>query len=245
MPAPVLHQPVLDALGQAIADGRLGAGQVMRVEDIMARTGVSRAVVREALRILESLGMVSVKRRVGNVVQPRHAWQVWDQHVIRWRLNGPQQADELDQLMQLRSGLEPIAARLTAGAAVPGVGERLVELADRMRQLGLADRGASADFLAADVEFHGLVFGSSGNDHLAAMAGVFGVVLTERNRLGFLADRPDDRSMRLHCEIAAAIAGGELDVAEARARALVDIVHAEVLSPAAQLSEPVGGVRAG
>ncbi|MFP5417301.1 MAG: FadR/GntR family transcriptional regulator, partial [Actinomycetes bacterium] len=117
MPAPVLHQAVVEVLGQAIADHALAEGQAVLLEDVMGRLNVSRAVARESVRVLETLGMVAVKRRVGNVVQPRSHWQVMDPRVIRWRLAGVHQAEELDQLMQVRTGIEPIAARLAATAA--------------------------------------------------------------------------------------------------------------------------------
>ncbi|HSN42488.1 MAG TPA: GntR family transcriptional regulator, partial [Propionibacteriaceae bacterium] len=71
MPAAVLHQAVVEALGQAITNHEVRAGEAVLLEDVVTRLNVSRSVAREAVRVLETLGMVAVKRRVGNVVQPR------------------------------------------------------------------------------------------------------------------------------------------------------------------------------
>ncbi|NAZ87086.1 FadR/GntR family transcriptional regulator, partial [Kineococcus indalonis] len=84
--APTLHTGVLDALGGEIASGGLPAGSVLGLEPLAERFGVSRTVVREAVRVLESLGFVESRRRVGVTVQPRERWSVLDPRVVRWRL---------------------------------------------------------------------------------------------------------------------------------------------------------------
>lgn len=229
MPAPVLHQAVVEELGQAIAGGRLAAGDVVLLEEVVARLDVSRTVAREAVRVLETLGMVAVTRRVGNVVRPRSAWQVLDPRVIRWRLEGPHRTEELDQLMQLRAGIEPIAARLSASFAPDAVGHRLVELSRDMFELGSSGRGVTPAFLEADLEFHRLLVTSCGNDHLAAFSDVLATLLTERNRLGLLGDYPDPRAMASHLAIGEAITRRGPADAEHACRGLVDVVHAEVL----------------
>lgn len=228
MPAPVAYQPVLEALGLSIATDAVAPGSIILVEEVETRFGVSRSVAREALRMLESLGMVAIKRRVGCVVQPRSTWNVADPKVIHWRMSGPARVQELDQLMQLRAGVEPIAARLAAGIS-PQSGPELTRYAETMRDLAAASLGDSAEFLAADIAFHGVLLSASGNDHFAALGEVVASVLTERNRLGLLEPKPDPRSVVLHLRVAAAITQGHSALAEASARTLVDVVAAEVL----------------
>lgn len=228
MPAPVAYQPVLEALGLSIATEQVSAGEIILIEEVEGRFVVSRSVAREALRILESLGMVAIKRRVGCVVQPRAAWNVSDPKIIHWRIMGPHRVQELDQLMQLRAGVEPIAARLAAGTA-PAAGATLLGYAETMRDLAAQARGHMPEFLAADVAFHKALLAASGNDHFAALGDVVTSVLTERNRFGLLEPRPDPRAVQLHLRIATAISEGRIEIAEASARGLVDVVAAEVL----------------
>lgn len=228
MPAPVAYQPVLEALGLSITSGEMRADDIVLIEEVEVRFGVSRSVAREALRILESLGMLAIKRRVGCVVQPRSSWQVSDPRVIHWRIAGPHRTEELDQLMQLRAGVEPIAARLAAGSARES-GAVLLELAEEMRELAERSRGDSADFLAADVAFHKVLLAASGNDHFAILGDVVASVLTERNRLGLLEPNPDPRAVLMHVRIATAVLEGRIELAEASARNLVDVVATEVL----------------
>lgn len=231
MPAPVLHQAVVEAIGQAIANEQLECGHIVLLDDVIQQLTVSRTVAREAVRILETLGMVAVTRRVGTIVQPRSQWNVMDPRVVRWRMSGPHQAEELDQLMQLRAGIEPIAARLCAMVADETVGTRLQQLADTMLALGEQGLGVSPEFLAADLEFHRLVVTGSGNAHMAAFSDALETLLVERNRLGLLGDYPDPRAMSAHASMAQAISQGRPADAEASSRALVDVVHSEVLAP--------------
>ena len=110
------HADVLDALGGDIAAARLVEGEVLTVEGICARYAVSRSVAREAIRVLEAMGMLAARRRVGITVQPRAGWSVFDPRLIRWRLDEGDRADQLLSLSELRRGVEPAAAALAAGS---------------------------------------------------------------------------------------------------------------------------------
>src|SRR6476620_9435378 len=83
-----LHRDVLDRLGASIVSGEAAPGSVLRIEQLEDRYAVSRSVVREAIRVLESMGLVESRRRVGVTVRPRGSWTVFDPRIIRWRLDG-------------------------------------------------------------------------------------------------------------------------------------------------------------
>ena len=61
---------LLTALGAGIVSGDLAPGQVLTLDGVSAEYGVSRSVAREAIRVLESMGMVASRRRVGITIQP-------------------------------------------------------------------------------------------------------------------------------------------------------------------------------
>lgn len=231
MPAQVGFERILDDLGRAIADGRLASGQVVLLEAVEQRFGVSRNIAREAVRILGTLGMVTMKRRVGCIVRPRSDWLVSDPRVIRWRIAGSHQLEELDQLMQLRAAIEPVAARLAVAAATDAQVAEVTRAAQVMRVEASEGRGHSEAFMSADVVFHAALVRASGNDHFASLAGVIATVLTERLRIGLLDAHPDPRAVALHDAVADALVTRDADRAEASARALIDLVSAEVLTP--------------
>ncbi|MEV4187473.1 GntR family transcriptional regulator, partial [Streptosporangium canum] len=97
-----------------IASGGLAAGQVLTIEELELRFGVSRSVIRETIRVLESMGLVSSRRRVGVTVAARTEWNLFDPRIIRWRLAGEGRGEQLRSLGELRRGVEPVAAALAA-----------------------------------------------------------------------------------------------------------------------------------
>src|SRR5258706_6505301 len=114
-----LHARVVDDLGEAIIAGRLTDGTVIGLSVVEQRLGVSRTVVREAVRFLASLGLVEARHKVGTRVLPRSQWNLLDPQVITWRVGAADGDAQLRDLLQLRLVVEPLAARLAAGHLDP------------------------------------------------------------------------------------------------------------------------------
>jgi len=200
------HGAVIDELGRQIATGRRPADSIMTVAGLEADFGVSRTVVREVVKVLESLGMLRLKRRVGITVQPRSAWHMLDPRVIRWRMSDPRERRAHFLAMnELRRGLEPEAARLAARRGSPSQAARLADLAGRMRSLGGAGRGATREFLQADTDFHELVIAMCGNEIILQLGSLIGSLLVERTHWAMQPDYPDERAMDAHIRMACAI----------------------------------------
>ena len=103
-----LHHSVLTRIGADLTTGRLAAGDVFSMEQIEARYGVSRTVVREVVKVLESIGVASSRRRVGVTIQPESSWEALSPVIIHWRLEGPQRLAQLREVSELRRGVEPV-----------------------------------------------------------------------------------------------------------------------------------------
>lgn len=114
-----LHQRVADELGRRIVGGAWGPGDPLPVEDVLAaEIGVSRGVLREAVKSLVAKGMLRVRPRTGTrVLAPEH-WNHLDRDVLRWKQAGDATA-LLRDTGELRRIIEPEAARLAAGRAGP------------------------------------------------------------------------------------------------------------------------------
>ncbi|RSZ63223.1 FadR family transcriptional regulator [Corynebacterium hylobatis] len=221
-PAAPLLDNVLDELGRDIIAGVLPEGKTFTLQDLSNRFDISRTVAREAMRALEQLGLVSSSRRVGITVRPRSSWAAFDQAVIDWRLASPsERRSQLRSLSQLRSGVEPQAARLAAAHGTDEQREELVTLARRMRELGESGEGSSLEFLEADVRFHALLLEASGNEMFAALAPSMLSMLHGRTRYGLQPDEPAAVALSAHEQLARAIAEGDEEGAEQQSRALL------------------------
>jgi DNA-binding FadR family transcriptional regulator len=212
--SPVLHSPVLEALGRRITGGALPAGATLTLDGIGAEFGVSRTVAREAMRLLEGLGLVRSGPRVGIVVLPHDAWNVLDPRVIEWRLAGPGRASQLKSLTELRQAVEPLAASCAARGATAAVRDELVATARRMRELGEAGKGDGEEFLALDIQLHELLLRSSGNELFSALADVVAVVISGRTHLGLMPAYPEPEALDAHEAVALAVARGDGAAAE-------------------------------
>jgi len=230
--ANAVHGDVLDELGQRIASGRVRPGSVLTLAQLEAESGASRTVVREAVRVLESIGMVASRRRVGITVQPRERWDAFAPALLDWNLRGPFRQQQLEALMELRVAVEPMAARLAARRASPAQRAELRRLAQTLQDLGRSGLGDTDAFLQADLDFHGLLLIASGNPQLAALERPVHEVLRGRNRLGLTPSEPAPGTLEDHLRVALAVAAGDAEEAELHSRSHMRTVWSEVVAEA-------------
>lgn len=231
-----LHEQVLDAVGAAIGGGELPPGSVLSMDRLAEVHGVSRTVVREVVKVLESLQMVSSRRRIGVTVRPAQDWDALNPRVIRWRLAGPGRAEQLRALSELRLGIEPAAAALAASRATPEHCGRLTEAVIAMTVSGRA--GDLRSYLAHDSAFHRTVLEASGSPLLRALGGLVEEVLRARTEHRLMPRHPEPAAIRLHGDVAAAVAGGDAAAAEAAMREIVTESMAAMEAAAAADPEP-------
>ncbi|MFF7332133.1 FadR/GntR family transcriptional regulator [Streptomyces sp. NPDC090306] len=226
-----LHGRVLDSLGPAITAGGYPPGSVLRTDELAQSLDVSRSVMREAVRVLESMHLVASRRRVGVTVLPESEWNVYDPQVIRWRLAGADRTRQLRSLTVLRSAVEPVAAGLAARHATAAQCARLTECA-----LGMVanSRGHRLDqYLLHDVAFHRVILDASGNEMFARLGDVVAEVLTGRTQHEVMFEDPDPAAVTLHVRVADAVREGDAAAAERLTREITvgALQELDVLAP--------------
>ncbi|MER7801813.1 FCD domain-containing protein [Streptomyces parvulus] len=226
-----LHGRVLDSLGPAITAGEYPAGSVLRTDELAQRFEVSRSVMREAVRVLESMHLVASRRRVGVTVLPECEWNVYDPQVIRWRLAGADRPRQLRSLTVLRSAVEPVAAGLAARLATP---EQCAELTECALGMVANSRGHRLEeYLFHDVAFHRIVLTASGNEMFARLGGVVAEVLAGRTHHDVMFEDPDPAAVTLHVQVAEAVRARDAERAEELTRQItVGALHElDILAP--------------
>lgn len=209
--APLRHQ-VLEALRTAIVEGRLVPGQRLIERTLTAMYGVSRTVIREALRQLESEGLVETIAHRGPVVRELTA-------------------GEARELYAIRAALEGLAARLFAGQAGAA---QLRELAAAVAEVARAHRANDAGaMLAAKSRFYAVMYEGAGSAVLSQMLATLHARIARWRRLGLThpqrSRQRSSESLRDLRAIVAAIRRRDAALAEALTRAEAGRAAAEVL----------------
>ncbi|MBQ0888844.1 DNA-binding FadR family transcriptional regulator [Streptomyces ambofaciens] len=226
-----LHGRVLDTLGPAITAGEYPAGSVLRTDELAQRFEVSRSVMREAVRVLESMHLVESRRRVGVTVLPECEWNVYDPQVIRWRLAGSERPRQLRSLTMLRSAVEPVAAGLAARHATA---EQCAELTECALGMVANSRGHRLEeYLFHDVAFHRVILTASGNEMFARLGGVVAEVLAGRTHHDVMFEDPDPAAVTLHVQVAEAVRARDAERAERLTREITEgaLQELDILAP--------------
>ena len=226
-----LHGHVLDSLGPAITAGEYPPGSVLRTEELAQRFDVSRSVMREAVRVLESMRLVESRRRVGVTVQPKSAWNVYDPQVIRWRLAGADRPHQLRSLTVLRSAIEPVAAGLAARHASA---EQCAELTECALGMVAHSRGHKLEgYLVHGMAFHRVILTASGNEMFARLGDVVAEVLAGRTHHEVMFEDPDPAAVTQHVQVAEAVREGDAARAEELTRQITvgALQELDILAP--------------
>jgi DNA-binding FadR family transcriptional regulator len=215
-----LHAQVVHALGREIVDGTLAVDQVLNPDELCERFAVSRSVIRESLRALESLGMVSARPQVGTRVSPEENWDLLNPQVVLWRGEGRQYLRQMEEILELRLGVEVAAAELASRRMTPEQVDAVAAAVERMAEA--AEQGDHEAFLDADVTFHEVLLRGSGNAVIAQFADTVGAVLRTRSGdAGHTIHAHTGLSIGSHRALADALRDRDADAAQAWARTIV------------------------
>ncbi len=203
---PRLHQRVVEELLKQIVSGALPPGTTLPSEPELARQfGVSRIVIREAIRVLVEKGLIAVRHGSGMWVLPPEQWDHLDPMVLQERIRSTQDPRWLEELLELRRILELAAVELAALRRTPEQLTRLAELLERMRAAGTD----TASYVSLDAAFHDAIFEAAGNRLLREARRPLSETLTNSWLLTSRSPERVARSLEGHQEIYQAIAAGD------------------------------------
>ena len=182
------HSFVIGEVGLGVVSGRFKVGSILPNDaEMIEAYGVSRTVLREALKTLEAKGLVEARPRVGTRVLPRSRWNLFDRQVLGWIHEAGPDPAFLDAFFAVRRGIELQATDLAARHRT----------ADQLRQLyyWLTQRQTASalvePFAQAEFELHRILADASANPFLRAASPLseFAVVRWLSPGLAALDDR--------------------------------------------------------
>jgi DNA-binding FadR family transcriptional regulator len=200
---PRVMPEITKAIASDIFSGRYAPGTSLPTEnDLGIEYGVSRTVIREALKVLAAKGLLLSRPRIGTIVCEADNWNIIDPQVLAWHPHG---LDEklFEAILETRRAIEPLVAELAAERAT------LQEIADldaawqRMFDAG----GDVPAFSRADIEYHRILYGAGHNPIFRQIGGMI------------------DAALRFSLEATTETAPGRLKQALRAHRAVVDALR--------------------
>jgi DNA-binding FadR family transcriptional regulator len=197
------HASTVDRLGGWIAHGNVAPGQLLKVEAALGEEfGVSRTVIREAIKTLVAKGMLEVGPKVGTRVMPVRSWNLFDPQVVGWLAQKGLPESFVMDLLDLRRAIEPMAVRWACERATP---QQIADIqtAYQVLESSVTDKG---DYNHADQCFHEAVLAASHNRFIEQMLPALGALLAVSFEVSSAVPGELGRTLPLHKDLADAIA---------------------------------------
>ena len=217
-----LHGQTVEVLGARIVGGRYAPGAALSPDAIESEFGISKSVLREALRVLAAKGLVDARQKRGTVIRQRSSWSLLDADVLRWQ-GGQPDTQFFANLAEVRSIVEPAGARLAASRRDDRDLEALRAAVEQMTQAG-TDADAVVE---ADLAFHRALLDAAHNELLSRMEVVIEAGLRARDAVVHSGENWPD-SVPVHRAIADAIEAGDAAAAETAVQDLLAQATADI-----------------
>ena len=220
-----VHGNTLDLLGEAIVAGQYAAGAALPSEPLLCEElGVSRTVVREAVKSLAAKGLLRTGPKVGTRVQPPADWNWFDPDLVAWQSKAGLTRDFLRDLHELRVVVEPAGVRLAAQRAtahdIAEIEEAFAGMTDAVRHGG--------DYVTPDLRFHQGLLRASHNRMMMQMSKALGAVLRVSFELSTLKPERAGKSLPQHRAVLDAVIARDPKKAERAILVLIDDAGREI-----------------
>jgi GntR family transcriptional regulator, transcriptional repressor for pyruvate dehydrogenase complex len=211
-----IYQEIVRQVKGMIAEGRLKSGDQLPPErDLAEKFVVSRTSVREALRALESLGLVEIRPGEGTFVR-----EVSVESLIEpLALVMLSQREALGELFEARQLIEPALAALAARRATP---EDVQEM-ERILEAQAKEVAAGRTGLEQDAQFHSAIGAAAHNRAITRIAHAVMDLLRQSREDSLNTPGRPDRSHNDHRRLLAAIRGRDENAAR---QAMIDHLEA-------------------
>jgi DNA-binding FadR family transcriptional regulator len=220
-----VHGNTVDHIGEAIVAGRYTAGMSMPPEPVLCEElGVSRTVVREAVKSLIAKGLVTTGPKVGTRVLTEEHWNWFDPDVIAWKAKAGITPEFLRDLLELRRLVEPAAVRMAAERATA---EEIAGIEDAYAGMKRAVEGGG-DYVTYDLRFHQGLLRAAHNRMLVQMSKALSALLRTSFEISTIRKDGPKRSLPLHRAVLDAVIARNPAKAEKAILVLIDGAHEDI-----------------
>ena len=122
--------------------------------------GVSRSIVREAVKVLADKGMIEVRPRSGTCARPRSEWNLLDPDILAWQAQLEPDARLLRDLCEVRLAIEPTAS---AFAALRGTPDEIALIGSCLEQRVANGTASHESVILLNLQFQSAIVAASHN----------------------------------------------------------------------------------
>ena len=202
-----LAQHVADQLERLIVQQHFQAGERLPPErELAERFGVSRTVVREAVRTVASKGLLDVRAGSGTLVRKPSSETVAASVALLLSMNGQTTPAKIGEVRRL------LEVEIAGLAAERRTDEDLRRLESILR--GAAEKLDDPDtFIETDVAFHAALAHATQNELFGVLLGSIANVMTEVRAVGLRVPGTPERALRYHRDVLRGVERADPDLA--------------------------------
>jgi GntR family transcriptional repressor for pyruvate dehydrogenase complex len=210
-----LSDDIAQQIANAIHEGRLIPGETLPAERDLAKTfNVSRPIIREALRILEIQGFVTIQQGRGTLIKDPET-DILNQPISAWLAENRQM---LDKFYEARLAIEPDCAALASQRATDDQLRSLRENLEESERIASSGENLAA-VVGLDIDFHSEIARMSANPFLVKLLNALIVPETDVRKVVLRLPHHIRPTLEGHWRIYEAIKAGDPQAAR---QAMID-----------------------
>lgn len=215
----------LDLLGEAIVAGRYPPGNAVPPEPTLCdEFGVSRTVIREAIKSLVAKGLLSTGPKVGTRVLAAEQWNWFDPQVVAWQGKAGHTREFLRDVQELRRVVEPAAVRLAAERATARDVAQIEAAYEGMKDA--IENGG--DYVLHDLAFHQGLLRACHNRMFVQMSKALSALLRTAFEISTSRPHGPALSLPLHRAVLDAVIARDGPRAESASLVLIDSARQDI-----------------
>lgn len=222
-----LTDSISHILGRRIVMHELDSDYLLPKENELCELfGVSRTVLREAVKKLSDKGLIRTRQKAGTFVNPRASWNLLDENILRWMFERPFDLKFIEDLIELRLFIETAAIRF---ATLRANDEDISKM--ETAYVELANAHTLNEHLHADVNFHLTIYNACKNEMFLQLKKVTQVLLecSFHTQQETMSKESAEKGLDLHRRLLDSIKERKIDDAETYLRYIILIAKEELL----------------
>lgn len=227
---PGLFEFVARDLAKRIFAGDIQPGEKLATEfELCDEFGVSRTVIRDALRVLGSKGLIEARPHSGTIVRGVEHWNFLDPQMITWAQDMGDREGFFDMLMEARYLLELGVVEIAALKATPEEIDVIEQAYLAMERTARSTTKEKEAFNQADIDFHLAILDATHNLILRQFGAVIKVALRASFKLALEEEEISEESVRAHRGVVEAIRRRDPQTAREEMEVMVNILRERLI----------------